>query len=148
MGVMVVFTSGRPDKNEYRKFKIMAKKTPDDTAMLKEILIRRFNHPEWTYPDLIFVDGGKNQLNASKETISKLQNINYKRSPITNIQVISLAKGKQEIFATTFKRPIPVKKLPPGVRNLILRIDSEAHRFAITYYRKLHRKAALQKTTF
>ena len=144
VGAMVVFThstnSGqagyRPDKNEYRKFKIIFKKTPDDIAMLKEILTRRFNHPEWPYPDLIFIDGGKGQLNAAKSTIPQ------------KIPIISLAKGKQEIFATTFKKPVPIKKLPPGVQNLILQIDSEAHRFAISYYRKLHRKAALPKTYF
>ena len=153
-GAMVVFIDGAPDKNEYRKFKIIFKKTPDDTAMLKEILARRLRHSEWPYPDLIFIDGGIAQLNIAIKTTAG-------RFPI-----ISLAKGKKEIFSftpyeaararstsllcmgSTLKKPVPVKKLPNEIKNLILNIDSEAHRFAISYYRKLHRKAALPKTSF
>lgn len=152
VGAMAVFThstgSGhvdyRPDKNEYRKFKIRFKKTPDDTAMLKEVLFRRFNHPEWPYPDLIFIDGGKSQLNAAKKTFSKPKNINFERSSIINMPIISLAKGKNEVFSTTLKNPIPLKKLPTEVQNSILQIDREAHRFAISYYRKIHRKFLLK----
>ena len=136
VGAMVVFRNGKPDKNEYRKFKIIFKKTPDDTAMLKEILIRRFNHPEWPYPDLVFIDGGKNQLNAAKRTVPK------------NTPIISLAKGRNEVFSTTLKKPVPMKKLPDKIKNLIINLDAEAHRFAIRYYRKLHRYAALPKTAF
>lgn len=136
VGAMIVFINGRPDKNEYRKFKIIFKKTPDDIAMLKEILIRRFNHPEWQYPDLIFIDGGKGQLNAALKATKRQFNI------------ISLAKGKNEIFSTTIKKPMPMKKLSNNIKNLILNIDSEAHRFAISYYRKLHRKAILPKAIF
>ncbi|TSC91252.1 MAG: hypothetical protein G01um10142_67 [Parcubacteria group bacterium Gr01-1014_2] len=165
VGAMVVFSNGRPDKKEYRKFKIMTKKTPDDTAMLKEVLIRRFRHSgmprtpkplakEWPYPDLIFIDGGIAQLNIAIKTTAG-------RFPI-----ISLAKGKKEVFSftpyeaararrtsllrlgSTLKKPMPMKKLPPEVQNFIKWIDSEAHRFAISYYRKLHRKTALQKTIF
>ena len=143
-GSMVVFThstsSGqagyRPDKNEYRKFKIIFKKTPDDIAMLKEILIRRFNHPDWSYPDLIFIDGGRAQLNVAIQTTK------------SKFPIISLAKGKNEVFSSTLKEPLPIKKLPTEIKNLILQIDSEAHRFAINYYRKLHRKTALPKPAF
>lgn len=127
VGAMVVFTEGRPDKNEYRKFKIIFRQTPDDTAMLKEVLLRRFNHPEWPKPDLLFIDGGRAQLNAAKNAACK------------NIPIISLAKGKKEVFSTALDKPVPVTKLPPEVRNLILHIDYEAHRFAIAYYRKIHR---------
>ncbi|MEK7203472.1 MAG: GIY-YIG nuclease family protein [Patescibacteria group bacterium] len=158
VGAMVVFSpvpsrfagatgqaNGRPDpegirrggpygasKNEYRKFKIKFKKTPDDTAMLKETLTRRFNHPEWPYPDLIFIDGGKGQLNVAAKAASG------------KIPVISLAKGKNEVFSSTLKRPLSMKKLPNEIKNLVLNIDSEAHRFAISYYRKIHRKKTFQ----
>ncbi|MEK7659050.1 MAG: GIY-YIG nuclease family protein [Patescibacteria group bacterium] len=127
VGVMIVFTDGQPDKNEYRKFKIRFKKEPNDIAMLKEILTRRFCHPEWPYPDLIFIDGGKGQLNAAKKTT-------------TGAAIISLAKGKNEVFSDILKNPVPIKRLPAPVQNLIKQIDSEAHRFAISYYRKIHRK--------
>ena len=132
VGAMVVFTAGWPDKNEYRKFKIIFKKTSNDIAMFKEVLFRRFNHPEWPRPDLVFIDGGKGQLNAAKSAVPK------------NIPIISLAKGRNEVFSTTLNPPaggpVPMRKLPPEVRNLILHIDSEAHRFAISYYRKVHRR--------
>jgi excinuclease ABC subunit C len=135
-GAMAVFTrsasSGqadfRPDKNEYRKFKIRT--TGGDTGMLKEILTRRFNHPEWPYPDLILIDGGKGQLNAA---IAAIPN----KTPI-----IALTKNEKHIgdhiLSTTIKAAIKIKKLPLAARNLILQIDAEAHRFAIRYYRKLH----------
>ena len=139
VGAMAVFTlqqsSGQvdcnPDKNEYRKFKIYEKNTPDDTAMLKEILTRRFNHPEWPMPDLILVDGGKAQLNAAREIVK-------------NIPIVALTKNERHLgvkfFVTGKKNPISLSKIPADVKNLLLRIDSEAHRFAISYYRNLHRK--------
>lgn len=132
VGAMVVFMEGRPDKDEYRKFKIIFKKSPDDTAMLKEILLRRFNHLEWPKPDLLFIDGGRAQLNAAENAIAD------------SATIISLAKGRNEVFSTTLKKPVPMAKLPPEVRNLILHIDSEAHRFAVSYYRKIHRRKTLE----
>lgn len=134
-GAMVVFTDGRPDKNEYRKFKI---RTADgDTGMLKEILTRRFNHPEWLYPDLILIDGGKGQLNAAIAAMSNIKTQMSKR-----VSVIALTKDAKHkghhVYASTKKSAVPLKKLPQATRNLILQIDNEAHRFAIGYYRKLH----------
>lgn len=130
-GSMVVFTNGQPDKNEYRKFKIKLS-GQNDTAMLHEILIRRFSHPEWRQPDLILVDGGKAQLNAARAAVS------------SKILIIALTKNDRHrgnhVFTTIQKTPITIKNLPEQVRNLILHIDSEAHRFAISYYRKIHRR--------
>ncbi len=152
-GAMVVFTNGIPDKNEYRKFKIRFKKTPDDIAMLKEVLKRRFNHPEWPQPDLIFVDGGKAQLNAVLKIMSLPSFAAYSAEAASATKagkategtaVISLAKGKNEIFSSTLKKPVSMKKLPNEVRNLIKLIDAEAHRFAVSYYRSLHRRKTLQ----
>jgi excinuclease ABC subunit C len=135
VGTMVVFTDGRPNKNEYRKFKIYTKNTPDDTAMLKEILIRRFNHPDWKFPDLILMDGGKTQLSAALKVIS-----NYNLL----IAVVALTKDERhrgnKIYITRENDPISLSKLPANVKNLLLQIDAEAHRFAISYYRKLHIK--------
>lgn len=114
-GSMVVFENGYPNKSEYRKFKIKAPPSPDDTGMLDEMLARRFAHTDWPRPDLILVDGGIAQFNVAKKYFSP---------------VISIAKGKKEIFSTHLE-----------VRNLILHIDAEAHRFAIAYYRRLHNKS-------
>ena len=64
-GSMVVFIDGLPQKNEYRIFKIKTIVGSDDPSMIKEVISRRFNHPEWPYPDAILIDGGKAQLNAA-----------------------------------------------------------------------------------
>lgn len=141
-GSMVTFIHGRPDKNFYRKFKIYTKQTPNDTAMLQEILERRFRHNEWPFPDLIIIDGGKGQVNAVIKTLKKLA---------IKIPIIGVSKNENHVghqlitclpagrFPTRFKI-IPLSKLSPVDKNLLLAIDSEAHRFAISYYRKLHRK--------
>ena len=135
-GSMVVFTNGQTDKNHYRKFKIRIDGKPDDTAMLKEILQRRFSHVDWPTPDLLLIDGGKGQLNAAVEAVRfKLK--------VLSFAIASIAKGKQEIFSSELEKPIRLSAMPLSVQNLIRHIDSEAHRFAISYYRKLHRKHSI-----
>ncbi len=133
-GSMAVFENGRTNKNEYRKFKIKTLMQADDTGMLKEVLTRRFNHPEWAYPDLIIIDGGKGQLSAANSVISKF-----------NISTIALTKNLNHKGGkiTLTGKSINLDVLPENIKNLILAVDAEAHRFAITYYRKLHRKGML-----
>ncbi len=132
VGVMVAFKNGESDRNKYRKFKIYTKDSPDDTAMLKEVLSRRFKHPEWQYPDLVLVDGGRGQLSAAIEATPR------------SIPVIALTKDDQhrgtKLYIQNREEAISLQHLPLSVRNLLLHLDSEAHRFAISYYRKLHRK--------
>ena len=132
-GSMVVFVNGESDKSQYKKFKIRLMDTPNDIAMLREVLERRFNHPEWKYPEVILIDGGKAQLNIAIKVKNKLP-----------IKIISIAKGRQELFIEGQKNPIPLKLLPQNIYNLILQLDSEAHRFAITYHKKLRKKNLLQ----
>ncbi len=136
VGAMVVFENGEPAKNQYRKFKIYTKDTPDDTAMLREVLTRRLKHPEWPYPDLIVIDGGKGQLNAAIEV---LRITNYE----LRTKIIALTKNEkhmgEKIFIAGKNASIPLSHLPITVKNFLLRLDSEAHRFAISYYRKLHK---------
>ncbi len=136
-GSMVVFINGAPDKNLYRKFKIKMKNEPNDIAMLKEVFSRRLTHTEWEYPQVMLIDGGIAQLNAA---ISIKNQINKTR----DIKVISIAKGKQELWIEGRKNPIPLKNLPQEVYNLIKHLDDEAHRFAITYHRKLRKKNLLK----
>ena len=135
-GSMVVFTDGQADKSEYRKFKIRIDGKPDDTAMLKEVLRRRFSRTDWPVPDLLLIDGGKGQLNAAVEAVS------FKFTALS-FTILSIAKGKQEIFSSELEKPIRLSAMPLSVQNLIRHIDSEAHRFAISYYRKLHRKHSI-----
>jgi len=135
-GSMVVFMNGQPNKSQYKKFKIVMKDTPDDIAMLKEVLGRRLSHKEWPYPEAILIDGGKAQLNVAIN--AKNQKLETK-----SIKVISIAKGRQELFIEGRKNPIPLKNLPQEAYNLIKLLDDEAHRFAITYHKKLRKRSLL-----
>jgi len=136
-GSTVTFINGSPDKNFYRKFKIKTSGKSNDTAMIKEILSRRFNHPEWPFPDLILIDGGKAQLNAVKETKNKKQRTK-------NILVIAIAKRKNELFIENRRKPVLLKSLPREIFNLILQLRDEAHRFAISYHKKLREKSFIK----
>jgi len=125
-GSMVVFVDGMSEKSEYRKFKIKNVKGANDTAMMREILRRRFQN-DWKHPDLILVDGGRGQVNAA---LSVVRGFNL------NIPVIGLAKGpdrkKDELITS--------QTLPRAEISLFKEVRDEAHRFAKGYYEKLHRK--------
>ncbi len=129
---MVVFIDGEKDTSLYRKFKIQRPATPDDFASMQEVLDRRFNHPEWNYPDLIVVDGGKGQISSAREVLD---------AKGIKIPLVGLAKREETIITTDFKEI----KLPKNSGALLLmqRIRDEAHRFAITYHRKLRTKTFL-----
>ncbi len=135
-GSMIVFADGKPDKSQYKKFKIKMENEPNDIAMLKEVLERRFAHPEWKYPEVILIDGGIGQLNVGL----KIKNQNPK---IKNILFISLAKRNKELFIEGKQKPILLKSLPQEIYNLILQLDDEAHKFAIAYHKKLRSRDLL-----
>lgn len=137
-GSMVSFWEGKPDKNFYRKFKIRISGKPNDIAMLKEVLERRFGHPEWELPELILIDGGKAQLNAALK-------IRDKRRETRKIGVMSLAKRQNELYIEGRKRPIFLKNLPREIFNLFLQLRDEAHRFALSYHKKLRVRDLLSK---
>ena len=128
---------GEVNKSQYRKFKIKADKN-DDTKNLKEVLERRFGHPEWPMPQLIVVDGGMGQLNAGKEILKKRG---------LNIEIVSLVKDERhkarEIKGLTSNTDQPAGEAGSQGLTLaksILLANSEAHRFAIGYHRKLRSK--------
>jgi len=130
-GSMVVFGAGRSQKSEYRKFKIRTKSTPDDVAMIREVLTRRFadrNH-EWPRPDLILIDGGKPQLNAAQRSLAARRQ---------DIPIISLAKRKEEIFVPGRNKSLQLDKDDPAL-HLLQQLRDEAHRFAITYHSKVYK---------
>lgn len=114
------------DKNSWRKFKIRGNYTEDDPRMMEEIVSRRFNHPEWPYPDLIIIDGGITQLNAAKRALQ--------RSNV--IKVISFAKPQQLIYGLE-KNPVPIFKLPMEFQNLIKTAIQNTHNFAVRYHKKV-----------
>lgn len=135
-GSMVVFEDGVANKNEYRKFKIRTVTSSDDPAMLREVLSRRFNHYEWSFPDLILIDGGKGQLSSAVAILSERH---------LDIPIISLTKDKKHrghhVFGSHHTGSIELSTLDTTVKHLLLEIDAEAHRFAINYYRKVHRRS-------
>ncbi len=135
-GSMVTFIEGKPNKNFYRKFKIKIQGKPNDIAMIKEVLLRRFKHPEWRWPNAILIDGGKAQFNAALKT-------KMKERKAKSIFVIALAKKENKLYIEGKKEPILLKTLPREIFNLILQLRDEAHRFAISYHRKLRLKALL-----
>lgn len=133
VGSMVVFENGLPAKQWYRKFKIKTVKQANDPAMMAEIVQRRLKHLQkgWSKPDLIILDGGKGQLGV----VSKKLRL--------KIPIVALAKQKEDIYLTKQKSPI---NLPKGSESLFLiqRLRDEAHRFAISFYRKVHLKKIIK----
>lgn len=129
-GSMTVFRNGAPDKSQYRKFRIKAKGKPNDTKMMKEILWRRFQKRDWPKPDLLIVDGGKPQLSTALKMAQEKK---------LKMPIIALAKREEEIFIPGQKKSICLPKNSPAL-HLLERIRDEAHRFAITYHRKLRAK--------
>lgn len=128
---LVVLTDGEIDKSQYRKFKIDPTIIgPNDFAMMKHTLKRRLKHSEWPTPDLIIVDGGKGQVSSALEALQEAQ---------SSIPLVGLAKREEIIITSTFTEI----KLPKSSKAslLVRRIRDEAHRFAVSYHRKLRSKA-------
>ncbi len=130
---MVVFEGGKPAKKEYRRFKLQTTEgKPDDFKSMAEIMTRRYGkEKDWPNPDLIIIDGGKGQLHA---TIPMIRQAGFHDVPI-----ISLAKRIEEVFVEGQKESIILSHHTPELQ-LLQHIRDEAHRFAITYHRKLRGK--------
>jgi excinuclease ABC subunit C len=138
VGSMVTFVEGRPSKGHYRRFKVRSKTTPDDVAMMRETMGRRYERAlkeRQTFPDLILVDGGKGQLNMAHQLLQDL-GIDY-------IPHIGLAKREEEIFVYDQEQPIILEKDSLGL-HILQAIRDEAHRFANTYHRLLRTKRQTQ----
>lgn len=133
----VVFIDGLPAKQHYRHYKIQNPEIKighsDDFASLQEIIKRRFSNTE-EYPDLVMIDGGKGQLSSVWEVLEEM-NLSSK------INVVSLAKKREEIFIPNQSQPLPTNKEQMGVQ-LLRRLRDEAHRFAVTFHRQQRLKAS------
>lgn len=135
---MVCFVNGKPRKSEYRRFRIRSKDTPDDFAMMREAVYRRYRRlldEKKPLPDLILVDGGKGQLSSAREVLIHME---LDRQP-----VIGLAKRLEEVFLPGLSDPQNIPKSSPALK-LLQQIRDESHRFAITYHRQLRRKRTLK----
>ena len=129
-GSMVVFTNAEKNTSLYRRFKIRYSGVPSDFAMIEEIVRRRLNHAEWEFPELIMVDGGKGQVSSALKVLKEKGLV---------IPVIGLAK-REEIIITSNLKEVKLPRRTQALR-LLQRIRDEAHRFAITYHRKLRSKS-------
>ncbi len=130
---MVTFIDGKAEKSLYRKFKINSVSGPDDFLSMEEVIDRRYSKSlsqKMKLPDLIVIDGGKGQLSSAKGVLDNLG---------VKIEIISLAKRIEEVFLPGEKDSIILDRKSKGL--LLLRaIRDEAHRFAISYQRKLRSK--------
>jgi excinuclease ABC subunit C len=154
VGSMVVFENNEPNKNEYRKFKIKTVEGSNDVGMLAEVLFRRFRN-DWLKPDLILLDGGKGHLNMAEKVLEEFK---------LEIPMVAVAKGpnrKNVKIQMTNKKSILNDKLKtknsikaPEInleiknllknRNFVKKIMDEAHRFAVTYHKKLRKNDFLK----
>ncbi len=155
VGSMVVFEGGAPRKDRYRHYRIKEIDQADDYGMMKEVLSRKYREvEEMEFPDMLIVDGGKGQLNIALSVLREMK--------VEGLNVISLAKrskdelpvapqlrgrlknkGEEKIYLPGKKNPIILSKDSPALL-LLQRIRDEAHRFAITYHRKLRDKKKLR----
>ena len=152
VGSMVTFVNGEPENGLYRKFKINLAKvkgearinleTQNDTEAMRQVIKRRLNHPEWIFPQLILVDGGKGQTSAAASALRQ-------NDLVGKIAIIGLTKKQEEIVIPMIKgneiigwnKIIRSRSSP--VLKLLQQIRDESHRFAQNYYKTLH-----EKTTF
>jgi excinuclease ABC subunit C len=135
----VVWEEGQAKKSDYRKFRIKTVTGANDFASMKEVVARRYGESEdLPLPDLVLIDGGLGQLAAAMDGL--------KNAGRTGLPIIGLAKARGEkeerIFLPGRKNPIILKPTSPAT-HLLQRIRDEAHRFAITYHRKLRGKALM-----
>lgn len=143
VGSMVVFEDGKPKKSDYRRFKIKTVEGPNDFAMIEEVIRRRFaraldDDPDSKFaelPDLVIIDGGKGQLGAARKAMRELG--------FDDITTCGLAKQFELIFMEGRDEPIVLPR-GSGALFLVQRIRDEAHRFAITYHRKLRGRAGVR----
>jgi len=151
VGSMVFFEDGSPDKERYRRFRIKTIQGADDTGMMYEVLLRRYQKAveKNDLPDLVLLDGGKGQLNVAREVFRELN--------IEEVDLISLAKeraaegsplsksskSEEKVFHPQYKEPFVLGRHSP-VLHFLDRIRDEAHRFAITYHKKVRGKEAIR----
>ena len=133
---MSVSVEGRASKKDYRKFKITCKDTPDDFAMMREVITRRYSKlPEHEFPDIVLIDGGLGQINAAGEVFKEIGKYGI-------AELLSLAKRDEEIYKYGEAIPYSFPKEWEALK-IFQRVRDEAHRFGITYHRKLRSKRVI-----
>ncbi len=144
VGSMVVVEEGRPRTGEYRRFRIRTVAGQNDFASHQEVLRRRFRRAlateegsaeelRWRLPDLVIIDGGKGQVSAARQALDELG--------LVDLPLAGLAKEREELFQPGRSDPVVLPATSPAL-YLLQRLRDEAHRFAITYHRKVRAAAA------
>ena len=137
---MVVFTNGQKDASQYRRFRIKTVEGANDFASMKEVLTRRFERMKaddgvfGKTPDLIVVDGGLGQLDYARQAMEQCG---------VEVQLVSLAKREELVYTLGTNEPTFLPRNSYAL-NLLINIRDESHRFAITYFRKLHNKSSIK----
>jgi len=137
VGSMVVWEAGDMKKDDYKRFKIRTVTGADDFAMMAEVLRRRYGkalEEGGVLPDLVLLDGGRGQLNAGARVLEEL-GLDY-------LPIVALAKREEEVYHPASLHPLVLDLASPALQTL-QRIRDEAHRFAITYHKKLRQKRTL-----
>lgn len=145
----VVFEDGVPNKDQYRRYKIRTVQGTNDFESMREVLSRRFAHAELELPDLIVIDGGKGQLGIATEV---LREIGQEKIPVVGLAKArtdsdfksSEVKGSEERFFLPGRQNPVVFKTGSEAFRILVSIRDEAHRFAITYHRKLREASSLE----
>ena len=133
---MSVSIEGKAAPKNYRKFKIRCKDTPDDFQMMREVITRRYSKLEpKDFPDVILIDGGIGQINAAGEVLKNLGKDNIS-------DLLSLAEREELIYKYGNNEPFAFSHSEEGLKILI-RVRDEAHRFGVTYHRKLRSKRVI-----
>ncbi len=137
---MVVFTNGQKDASQYRRFKIRTVEGANDFASMREVLLRRFERMKQDdgvfgkTPDLIVVDGGLGQLEYARQAMEEAG---------VEVQLVSLAKQQELVYTLGTNEPTFLPRNSYAL-NLLVNIRDESHRFAITYFRKLHNRTSIK----
>lgn len=138
VGSMVSFLNGKPDKSNYRRFRIREVRGIDDVRMVGEVVRRRYSRLKregLIFPDLIVIDGGKGQLSSARAVLDELE---------VRIPIIAIAKREEEIFLPRKRDPVRLSADSLALQ-LVQRVRDEAHRFAVSYHRLLRRKNVFGK---
>ena len=151
VGSMVSFEDGKPDKERYRRFKIQTIEGADDYGMMYEVLLRRYQKAvqENDLPELVLLDGGRGQLNVAQEV--------FKELGIREVDLVSLAKERvveeprpsrsrrteEKVFHPQYKGPFILGRHSP-ILHFLDRVRDEAHRFAITYHKKVRSRETVR----
>ena len=130
-GSVAVFIDGKPSHGSYRRYRISAH-GPDDYAMMRELVERRYSSPELRKPDLVLIDGGKGQLGAALEALKNCG---------VHVPVVGIAKKMEEVYLPGLSEPVDVDD---GALQILRHLRDEAHRFAVKYHRMIRDRDSLE----